>query len=95
LEFQGITDLIDYFAKQYADQPGFHEIISEAVRESFEQVLIESIAGSLSLKNRPHWNDTDFAQATSKEALTTAVMPRYWMVSHVKRLIGVRGRMEA
>ena len=55
---------------------------------AFEQLLTESVAGALALKNRTHWNNTEYDAALSKEALTTVVMQRYWMISHIKRVLG-------
>jgi len=84
-DFQGLRDLVAYFAKSYQGTPELIQLIEDAVREAFEQALIECVAGALSLKNRPHWNITNFETAVSPEALTTVVMQRYWMVSHIKR----------
>lgn len=86
-EFQGLLDLISYFTKQYAEVPEVTQVIEEESRVAFEQALTECVAGALSLKNRKHWNPSDFDKAISKEALTTAVMARYWMVNHVKRVL--------
>lgn len=87
-EFQGLQDLIKYLSKNYLDLPEVNKIIDDEVRNAFEQALTECVAGALSLKNRPHWNPSDFEAAISREALTTAVMQRYWMVSYIKRLLG-------
>ncbi|MDQ9170699.1 ATP-binding protein [Oxalobacteraceae bacterium R-40] len=87
-DFQGFRDLVAYFSRNHQDTPEILRVIEDVVREAFEQVLIECVAGALSLKNRPHWNPSDFANATSKEALTTVVMQRYWIVNHVKRVLG-------
>lgn len=89
-DFQALKDLVDYFARQYKDAPELVQVIDDAVREAFEQVLIECVAGALSFKNRQHWNLTEFERAISREALTTAVMQRYWMVSHIKRILGAK-----
>lgn len=86
--YQGLVDLVKYFSKNYADVPEVVQIIEDEVRQSFELALTECVAGALSLKNRKHWNPKDFETAISKEALTTAVMQRYWMVSHIKRVLG-------
>jgi hypothetical protein len=87
-EFGGLKDLTKYFCKIYADAPEVTKIIEDEVRRAFEQTLIECVAGALSFKNRPHWNPDDFKTAISREALTTAVMPRYWMISDIKRVLG-------
>jgi hypothetical protein len=87
-EFEGIRDLIKYFCKSYTDVPEVTKIIEDEVKRAFEQSLTEAVAGALSLKNRKHWNPADFDSAISREALTTAVMPRYWMVSDIRRVLG-------
>ena len=88
-------DLIEYFTKVYVDQPAIHEFIGQQVTEAFEQLLMESVAGALSFKNRPKWNPADFEAAVSKEALTTAVMSRFWMIAHIKRAISSRFKVVA
>lgn len=95
-DFQGVQDLIAYFGKIYGDNPDVLQLIDDEVRQAFEQALTECVAGALSLKNRKHWNPTEFEAALSREALTTAVMPRYWMVSHVRRVLGskIKGQVE-
>lgn len=87
-DFQGLRDLIHYFSRNHQDTPEIVRLIEDVVREAFEQVLIECVAGALSLKNRQHWNPSDFERAISCEALTTVVMQRYWMVSQIKRTLG-------
>jgi len=87
-DFQGFLDLVKYFVKSYNDVAELIPIIEDEVKQAFEQILTECVAGALSLKNRQHWNPKDFEVAISKEALTTAVMQRYWMVSYIKRVLG-------
>jgi hypothetical protein len=87
-DFQGFRDVIAYFSKSYVDLPEVTKIIEDEVRQAFEQALTECVAGALSLKNRPRWTPTDFNSSVSKEALTTAVMQRYWLISHVRRVLG-------
>lgn len=84
-DFQGIRDVVAYFSRSYKDLPDVLNIIEDAVREAFEQVLIECVAGALALKNRPHWNISEFEKALSQEALTTIVMQRYWIVNSIRR----------
>jgi len=87
-DFQGFTDIIEYFSEQYGDVPGSESIIKNDVQEVFEQQLIEVVAGALSFRNRPKWTPDQFKQAVSEEALTAAVMCRYHLVNHVRRSIG-------
>lgn len=87
-DFQGLRDLVEYFSKNYANMPEVVSVIEDEVKQSFEQALTECVAGALSFQNRPKWNPSDFEKAISPEALTTAVMPRYWMVTHIRRVLG-------
>mgnify|MGYP000456261677 CR=1 FL=1 len=87
MDFQGFTDLIEYFIKLYPDVDEASNVIKSEVKEAFEQQLIETVTGALSLKNRPKWTPDEFQSALSQEALTAAVMPRYHIVNYVKRAI--------
>jgi cation transport regulator ChaB len=88
LDFQGRKDLINYLAKDYSDLPEVIKIIEFEVTEAFEQILTECVASALSFKNRSQRDDNDYRTAISREALTTAVMFRYWMLNHLKRVLG-------
>jgi len=86
-DFRGFEDLVHFFSKGF-EEPEIKVMIRKQVQEALEQLLMECVAGALSLKNRPKWNLSDFQAAVSKEALTTAVMQRYWVISHIKRVLG-------
>lgn len=90
--FSGVRDVIEYFSRTFQDSPDYLAVIKEVVHEAFAQVLTECVAGACSLKNRPRWSEADYTAAVSKEALTTVVMQRYWMVSHVRRILGSKIR---
>jgi len=62
-------------------------MIISGVNESIEQALMECVAGALSLKGQSNWTPQQVNVALSPEALTTAVMQRYWMVSYVDQII--------
>lgn len=87
-DFQGFTDVIDYFMRLYGHVEGAEQIVRDQVHEVFEQQLMEVVAGAMALKNRPRWNHDQFKQATSQEALTLAVMGKYHIVQHVTRSLG-------
>ena len=87
-DFQGLRDLVKYISKNYAEVPEVVKVIEDEIKQAFEQALTECVAGALSLKNRPHWNPKDFEMAISREALTTAVMQRYWMITYLRRVLG-------
>jgi hypothetical protein len=84
-DFQGFTDIIEHFSKQYEGLDGAEEVVADVVKEAFEQQLVEAVAGAMSLKNRPKWSTNDFENAVSEEALTVAVLPRYHVLAFIKR----------
>jgi hypothetical protein len=53
---------------------GVQPVAEDAVREWFEQALIESVIGVQSLRGPQEWSVEDIAKSLSQEALTTAVM---------------------
>jgi hypothetical protein len=91
-DFQGLRDLIAYFSKGHQHTPELLPVIEDVVKEAFEQVLIECVAGALSFRQRQHWNLDDFDRAISREALTTVVMQRYWMCGQIRRALGSKIR---
>ena len=86
-DFKGFTDLIQFFTSKYADNANVAALIVSAVNEGVEQALMECIAGALSLRTQPHWSAHHIHLALTPEALTTALMQRYWMASYVDQVI--------
>lgn len=89
-DFQGFSDLRKDMESHFSDVEGAAEIIKDEVHAAVEQQLMEVVAGAISLNNRPHWTPEDVAQATSPEALTTAVSCRYHMVNQIRRNLGAK-----
>lgn len=89
-DYQGFRDVLDYFIKRYQHIPGASEAIADPVYEQFEQLLIETVAGAMSLKGREHWSPDDFETAVSDEALTAAVMTRYHIVKAINQSLRSR-----
>ena len=75
-DFQGYKDVIDYFSNIYAGEE-WQERIVKNVYEYFEQQLIETVAGVLSLRGRKCWDYDQCKLAWSEEALTACVCCRY------------------
>lgn len=90
LEFQGVRDVVEHFQKSYKDLPEVKQMIEGEVRAAFEQALMECVAGAISFRNRKYWDANDADSAVSPETLTVAVMPRYWMIGHIKRALTTR-----
>ena len=89
-DFDGFKDLVAFFTKMYGEQEETTTLIVKEVKKAFELALMECVTGALCLKNRKDWTTQDYQKAISREALTTAVMPRYWMVGNIKRSLGNR-----
>jgi hypothetical protein len=89
-DFRGFTDMVDRWSRQYGDTPGVREAAGDAVREWFEQALVEAVLGVLALKGSQWWTSDYIAAALSEEALTAAVMPRYHIDVAVKRSLGAK-----
>jgi len=86
-DFKGFVDLITFFTNKYADNAQVSALIISAVNEGVEQALMECIAGALSLKTQPHWSAHHIHLSLTPEALTTALMQRYWMAAYVDQVI--------
>lgn len=87
-DFRGFTDMVDRWLRFYGNKPGTKPVIEHAVREWFEQALVETVLGVQALQGSPEWTPDDMAKALSEEALTSAVMQRYHVDNAVKRALG-------
>ena len=87
-DFQGFSDLIDFFAGEYSHVPNCDSAITQSVQEAFEQNLTEVVTGALSLEGRPQWQPTQIENALSTEALTAATMPRFHTINQIRRQLG-------
>jgi len=83
LDFKGFQDLFTYFSNKYSEIPDIEIHVRTTVTETLEQALMECVAGVLSFKGQAHWNPNQINSALTKEALTTAVMQRYWLARHI------------
>ncbi len=87
-DFRVFTGFIDRWEKLYRNVPGGRQIITEVVREWFEQQLIEVIYSVDFLRGDKEWSEGDIAAMVSDEALTAAVLPRYHVEMAVRRTLG-------
>lgn len=87
-DFRGFTDMIDRWCLEYVGTPGARAQIAEVVEEWFEQALVETILGVLSLRDSREWNPDDLARCWCPESLTAAVMQRYHIDHAIKRVLG-------
>lgn len=89
-EFRVFTAFIDRWEKLYKAVPGARQMITEVVREWFEQQLIEVVYAVDYLRGDKEWSQSDITTIVSDEALTAAVLPRYHIEMAVRRALGAR-----
>jgi hypothetical protein len=87
-DFRVFSDMITHWTKEIGPGAGIAETVQDAVRNWFEQALVESVIGVQALKDAKEWTVEDIEKALSEEALTTAVMQRYHVNNSVKRELG-------
>jgi len=90
-DFRVFRDMVDRWVKLYEAggvTAGVQPVAEDAVREWFEQALIESVIGVQSMRGSQEWSVEDIAKSLSQEALTTAVMQRYHVDNSIRRALG-------
>ena len=87
-DFRVFGDMIALWVREVGPKAGVAEIVQDAVRNWFEQALIETVIGVQALKDSKEWSIDDVDKALSEEALTAAVMQRYHVNNSVKRELG-------
>jgi hypothetical protein len=83
-DFQGYKDIVEYFTEIYKGEE-FQKIIVEAVYEYFQQQLIETVAGVLSLRGRKFWSYDQCKMAWNEEALTASICCRYHILEAIDK----------
>ncbi len=78
------------FESQFESVPEVKAIIVDAVKEWFEQQLVEAVLGAQALRGAKRWTEDDIVKLWSEEAMTLAVMPRYHVHTAIKRTLGHR-----
>ena len=86
-DFKGFQDLMTYFTQRYADTEQYPELVIDVVMEASEQALMECVAGVLSMEGQPNWHAHHIHLALTPEALSTAVMQRYWVSGYIDQAI--------
>lgn len=89
-DFRGFTDMIKRWTKQYEKVPAAASTVTDVVHEWFEQALVETVVGTLSLRDAKYWSSDQISAALSDEALTAAAMQRYHIDVNVRRSLGAR-----
>ena len=81
--FIGFTDIQDSLIKEFPNI--IAENIVKVVEGIFTQQFMETIAGTITLKNRKDWTPDQFEKAISPESLTVAVASRVYFMHEIKR----------
>jgi hypothetical protein len=75
-DFRLFALMTDHWTEVYQGRPGVKRMATEAVRDVYTGVLVETVVGMLAFRGDQQWSETRLAEALSEEALTAAVMPR-------------------
>jgi hypothetical protein len=89
-DFRVFTDMVERWCQKYSHVSGARPAVESAVHEWFEQQLVETVMGALSLRGSSEWAMPDLEKVWNEEALTAAVLPRYHIDVSVKRALGGR-----
>lgn len=91
-DFRVYEDMISRLAKakDVAQGIDIRDVVTEVVRQWFEQALIETVIGIQQLKGSKEWGHGEIERALSEEALTAAVMQRYHVFNACKRELGAK-----
>ena len=91
-DFRVYSDMINRLAKarKVSKDIDIREIVTDVVRQWFEQALIETVIGIQQLKGSKEWGPSELDIAMSEEALTAAVMQRYHVFNACKRELGAK-----
>jgi hypothetical protein len=87
-DFRVFTDMIKRWSEYFGTVPGAQAVVTEVVREWFEQSLVEAVLSSNALRNAQHWSIENVRQMLSEEALTAVVLPRWHIEQSIKRALG-------
>lgn len=87
-DFRVFTDMIRRWSEHFSAVPGAQAVVTEVVREWFEQSLVEAVLSSNALRNAQHWSIENVRQMLSEESLTAVVLPRWHIEQSIKRALG-------
>jgi hypothetical protein len=87
-DFRIFSDMIKRWSDHFEAVPGAKAIVTDVVREWFEQSLVEAVLSSHALRNSQHWSVDNVRQMLSEEGLTAVVLPRWHIEQSIKRALG-------
>jgi hypothetical protein len=89
-DFRVFTDFVERWHARYTRTPGSLNVITQVVREWFEQTLREVIYSAEFLRGDLEWTDDSMDALLSDEALTASVLPRYHTEMAVRKTLGIK-----
>lgn len=89
-DFRGFRDLFDYFVREVNAEGDDHMVarVHEVVKEWVETQALEIVTAVRALEGTSFWPPDELERALSPEALTTAMMGRYFVIERVRRVLG-------
>jgi hypothetical protein len=89
-DFRGFTDLFQFFVQEVNAEGDDHLVqrVRDVVKEWVETQALEVVLAVRSLEGNTFWPPDQLERALSAEALTTALMGRYFVIERVRRVLG-------
>lgn len=89
-EFRVFTDFIERWQSKYSKTAGAASVVTNVVREWFEQTLREVIYSAEFFRGEFEWTEDSMESLLSQEALTAAVLPRYHTEMAVRKALSIK-----
>lgn len=88
-DFRGFTDLFDVFVHQMGAESDEQLVarVREVAKEWIETQVLEIVVSARGLADNTFWSQADMESALSPEALTAAMMGRYFIIERVRRAL--------
>ncbi len=87
-DFRVFEDMRKRWKAKHRDTPGSEAIVTDVVKEWFEQTLVEAVLGALGMKGSPEWSTDQINGLLSPEGLTASVLPRFSVNQNIGRALG-------
>lgn len=89
-DFRGFTDLFNFFVREVSAESDEQLVarVREVAKEWIETQVLEVVMAVRGLQGNTLWSPADLESALSPEALTTAMMGRYFVIERVRRVLG-------
>lgn len=89
-DFRGFSDLFNYFVREVGgdSEETLVKRVREVVKEWLETQVLEIVLAVRALEGNSFWPKYQLESALSPEALTTALMGRFFIIERVRRTLG-------